>query len=100
VSGTIAPATNLIANLRAFDQQSCETIGIWAIEVGDRFPDARVRGIDLSPAQPAWVPPNVDFLVDDCEQGEWLDRNVDFVHFRFMTVVLKDVAGVLRRAYE
>ncbi|KAH6856168.1 hypothetical protein B0I37DRAFT_301586 [Chaetomium sp. MPI-CAGE-AT-0009] len=75
-------------------------VRIWAIEVGDRFPKARVRGIDLSPSQPAWVPPNVDFLVDDCEQGEWLDRDVDFVHFRFMTVVLKDVAGVLRRAYE
>jgi hypothetical protein len=46
------------------------------------------------------VPPNVDFLVDDCEQREWLDRDVDFVHLRFMTIVLKDVAGVLRRAYE
>ncbi|KAK3294381.1 uncharacterized protein B0H64DRAFT_463185 [Chaetomium fimeti] len=72
----------------------------WAIEIGDRFPNARVRGIDLSPTQPAWVPPNVDFLVDDCEQREWLDRDVDFVHLRFMTIVLKDVAGVLRRAYE
>jgi hypothetical protein len=75
-------------------------IGVWAIEVGDRFPSARVRGIDLSPSQPAWVPPNVDFLVDDCEQGEWLDTDADFVHFRFMTIVLKDVSNVLRRARE
>lgn len=47
-----------------------------------------------------WVPPNVDFLVDDCEEGEWLDRDVDLVHFRFMTIVLKDVPKVLRLAYE
>lgn len=74
--------------------------GVWAIEAGDRFPTARVRGIDLSPTQPAWVPPNVDFLVDDCEQGDWLDQDVDFVHFRFMTIVLTDVPRVLRNAYE
>ncbi|KAL2138694.1 hypothetical protein VTI28DRAFT_6367 [Corynascus sepedonium] len=74
--------------------------GIWAIEMGDRFPSARVRGIDLSPTQPAWVPPNVDFLVDDCEQDEWLDRDVDFVHLRFMIIVLRDVPRVLSHAYE
>ena len=74
--------------------------GIWAIEVGDQYPSARVRGIDISPVQPLWVPPNVDFLVDDCEKDEWLARDVDLVHLRFMTVVLKDVPTVLRRAYE
>lgn len=85
---------------RQCPDKKCDTIGVWAIEVGDQFPHARVRGIDLSPTQPVWVPPNVDFLVDDCERGEWLDQDVDFVHFRFMTIILKDVAGVLRRAYE
>jgi SAM-dependent methyltransferase len=74
--------------------------GIWAIEVGDQYPSARVRGVDLSPVQPLWVPPNVDFLVDDCEKDEWLARDVDLVHLRFMTVVLKDVHTVLRRAHE
>jgi hypothetical protein len=75
------------------------TAGVWAIEVGDQFPNARVRGLDLSPTQPVWVPPNVDFLVDDCEQGDWLDQDNDLVHFRFMTIVLKDVQAVLRHAY-
>jgi ubiquinone/menaquinone biosynthesis C-methylase UbiE len=72
---------------------------VWAIEVGDRFPTARVRGIDLSPTQPVWVPSNVDFLVDDCEQCDWLDKYVDLVHFRFMTIVLRDVPKVLANAY-
>lgn len=74
--------------------------GIWAIEVGDKYPGARVRGVDLSAVQPLWVPPNVDFLVDDVEKDDWLARDVDLVHLRFMTVVLKDVPTVLRRAYE
>lgn len=58
-----------------------------------------MRGIDLSPAQPSWAPPNVDFLVDDCEK-DWITRNVDFAHFRFMGTVLKDVPTVLKHAYE
>jgi hypothetical protein len=35
--------------------------------VGDLFPAANVLGIDLSPIQPEWVPPNVRFMVDDVE---------------------------------
>ncbi len=73
--------------------------GIWAIEVGDRFPSARVRGVDLSPIQPIWVPTNVDFLVDDCEK-EWLQNDVDLAHFRFMAPILKDPARVIQNAYE
>ncbi|PHH92361.1 hypothetical protein CDD83_7739 [Cordyceps sp. RAO-2017] len=73
--------------------------GIWAIEVGDRFPSAHVLGIDLTPIQPLWVPPNVEFLVDDCYQ-DWLTADaVDLVHFRFMAVVLRDIPCVVDNAY-
>ena len=59
--------------------------GIWAIEsmphgfllfvaieltswpVGDLFPSSNILGVDLSPIQPEWVPPNVRFMVDDIE---------------------------------
>ncbi|EPQ64713.1 hypothetical protein BGT96224_A20736 [Blumeria graminis f. sp. tritici 96224] len=34
--------------------------GIWAIDVGDQYPEAHVVGIDLSPIQPKWVAPNVE----------------------------------------
>ncbi|KAK0721052.1 S-adenosyl-L-methionine-dependent methyltransferase [Lasiosphaeris hirsuta] len=74
--------------------------GVWAMDVGDQFPSARVRGVDLSPTQPQWVPPNVDFLVDDCEKDDWLARDVDLVHLRFMIIILKDVPTVLKRGYE
>lgn len=28
--------------------------GIWAIEMGDMFPDAKIIGTDLAPTQPTW----------------------------------------------
>lgn len=39
--------------------------GDWAIEIGDRFPNSQVTATDLSPIQPAEVPPNVTFFVED-----------------------------------
>ncbi|KAK2762029.1 methyltransferase domain-containing protein [Colletotrichum kahawae] len=87
--------------------------GIWAIEsqylfrikasfgvVGDIYPSAEVTGLDLSPIQPVWVPPNVRFLVDDVEDS-WLNgRDFDFVHLRNMVPVLKSPVGLLKNAYE
>ncbi|KAK1979841.1 methyltransferase domain-containing protein [Colletotrichum cereale] len=74
--------------------------GIWAIEMGDLFPSAVIHGIDLSPIQPVWVPPNVKFLVDDVEDT-WLNgRDFDFVHLRNMVPVLKSPVNLLRNAYE
>ena len=28
--------------------------GIWAIEMGEQYPDSEVYGVDLSPVQPSW----------------------------------------------
>ena len=28
--------------------------GIWAIDVGDEYPDAEIIGTDISPTQPSW----------------------------------------------
>lgn len=68
---------------------------------GDAYPSARVRGIDVSPIQPVWVPSNVDFIVDDCEAHDDLGfENVDLVHFRFMAMVLRKMPIALRNAYE
>ncbi len=40
--------------------------GAWVIDVADEFPTAElVRGIDLSPIQSEYVPPNVEFNIDD-----------------------------------
>jgi trans-aconitate methyltransferase len=58
--------------------------GIWVIDMADRFPSAFIIGTDLSPIQPAWVPPNVQFYIDDAE-SEWAfaeGEKFDFIHGR------------------
>ncbi|KAI9148026.1 Secondary metabolism regulator LAE1 [Paramyrothecium foliicola] len=78
----------------------CTGTGLWAIEIADQFPSAEVIGLDLSPIQPAWVPPNVRFLIDDIED-EWVDENqYDFIHMRHSCAYLKDVDRLLRQCYE
>ncbi|KAK4192541.1 S-adenosyl-L-methionine-dependent methyltransferase [Podospora australis] len=75
--------------------------GIWAIEMGDEFESATVLGIDLSPIQPEWVPPNVRFMVDDVE-SPWLhNRNFfDYIHSRHTVMAIKDWPKLMRRALE
>ena len=43
--------------------------GFWAIEMGEAYPDAeKIIGLDLSPIQETWTPPNVSFQIDDVEE--------------------------------
>ncbi|EHK39611.1 hypothetical protein TRIATDRAFT_231677 [Trichoderma atroviride IMI 206040] len=74
--------------------------GIWAIDMGDEYPEADIQGIDLSPIQPQWVPPNVSFMVDDAE-AEWLipPQSLDYIHIRHMTSSIRDWPTLLSRAY-
>ncbi|KPM45556.1 hypothetical protein AK830_g945 [Neonectria ditissima] len=74
--------------------------GIWAVDVADKFPSASVVGVDLSPIQPSWVPPNLRFLVDDIEDKWMHGYGWDFVHMRCISPWLKDEVNVLRQAYE
>ncbi|KAL7913518.1 S-adenosyl-L-methionine-dependent methyltransferase [Trichoderma velutinum] len=75
--------------------------GIWTIEMGDRFPSAHILGIDLSPIQPDWLPPNVRFMIDDVE-SPWLhSRNhFDYIHSRHTVMAVRDWQKLFRRAIE
>ncbi|KAH0424602.1 SAM dependent methyltransferase [Colletotrichum camelliae] len=65
--------------------------GIWAMYVLHIMPirfvkeneDFHVIGIDISPIQPGWVPPNCQFFIDDA-QLDWTFKpdEFDFVHAR------------------
>ncbi|CAO2658560.1 Nn.00g062830.m01.CDS01 [Neocucurbitaria sp. VM-36] len=73
--------------------------GIWAIEFADEHPSAHVLGTDLSPIQPHQVPPNCEFLIDDCEQ-DWIFHNqFDFIHTRAMVAAVKDWNRFFEQAY-
>ncbi|OJJ36317.1 hypothetical protein ASPWEDRAFT_737065 [Aspergillus wentii DTO 134E9] len=74
--------------------------GIWAIEMADKFPGARVIGNDLSPIQPGWTPSNIDFLIDDFE-SDWLDQpdTYDFIHSRNLAGCVADWPRLISQAY-
>ncbi|KAL7267333.1 hypothetical protein RUND412_010085 [Rhizina undulata] len=75
--------------------------GIWAIEIADQFPSAAVIGVDLSPIQPTWVPPNLVFEVDDVEEAwPYQDNSFDFIHLRFMAGFIYDWPKLYRQAFK
>ena len=75
--------------------------GIWAIEMGERYPKARLIGIDLSPTQPEHVPANVRFEVDDLE-CDWLYRkdSFDLIHSRYMTGAIANWRKMIAQAFK
>ncbi|KAI1088651.1 S-adenosyl-L-methionine-dependent methyltransferase [Rostrohypoxylon terebratum] len=65
--------------------------GIWAIDFADLFPNAEVIGVDISPQQPQWVPPNLKFEVDDVTQPWTYEPNsFDYIHMRWLTGSIPD----------
>ncbi|KAB8068095.1 putative TAM domain methyltransferase [Aspergillus leporis] len=73
--------------------------GIWAIEIADQFPKATVIGNDLSPIQPNWVPPNLQFEIDDFE-AEWVyTKPFDFIHARDLQGSVSDYDQLLQQAF-
>ncbi|KAB8208576.1 S-adenosyl-L-methionine-dependent methyltransferase [Aspergillus parasiticus] len=74
--------------------------GIWAIDFADTHPNARVIGTDLSPIQPAWVPPNLEFFVDDVEADWTFKRDYfDFIRACDLAGSIADWPKLLRQAY-
>ncbi|KAF9779069.1 hypothetical protein IL306_002755 [Fusarium sp. DS 682] len=71
--------------------------GLWAIDFADDFPEAEVIGIDISPIQPTFIPPNLEFHIDDFTL-EWTFRpqSRDFIHMRCLGGSISD----WRRLYE
>ncbi|GAP88397.1 putative methyltransferase domain-containing protein [Rosellinia necatrix] len=74
-------------------------IGLWAIEMGDRYPDANIMGIDLSPIQPTSVPPNVTFQVDDVEDTWVQDNDYDFIHMREASAYMRSTPDVIESVF-
>ncbi|KAK7429470.1 hypothetical protein QQZ08_004062 [Neonectria magnoliae] len=74
--------------------------GIWAIDMAVQFPSTHIIGTDISPTQPAWVPPNVDFQIDDA-QLEWNfePKSFDFIHIRSLHGAINDWPKLYRRIY-
>lgn len=76
--------------------------GIWAIQMGDQYPESTVIGTDLSPIQPSWIPDNVRFEIDDVEDKEWSwpDNYFDYIHSRFMVASISSWPRLIRKAFQ
>ncbi|KAF5638011.1 phosphoethanolamine n-methyltransferase 3 [Fusarium sp. NRRL 52700] len=70
-------------------------------DFADEFPNAKVVGTDISPIQPGWLPPNLEFQIDDCTQ-EWTfkENSLDYIHTRFLVGSIVDWPGLFKQAYK
>ncbi|QDS70612.1 hypothetical protein FKW77_000433 [Venturia effusa] len=75
--------------------------GIWCVDFADLHPASTVLGIDLSPIQTVWVPPNLKFMVDDAE-SEWLHPrdSFDLIHTRHTIQAFRNWPQIFERALE
>ncbi|KAL4790674.1 S-adenosyl-L-methionine-dependent methyltransferase [Aspergillus venezuelensis] len=74
--------------------------GIWAIDAADEYPSARVTGVDLSPIQPSFVPPNCIFEIDDVTLPWTYPANqFDFIHIRELFGCIPDWDEFFRNCY-
>ncbi|KAK1490572.1 methyltransferase domain-containing protein [Colletotrichum abscissum] len=74
--------------------------GIWALDYADAHPEASVIGVDLSPIQPVYVPPNCRFEIDDLEK-EWTWTELfDFIFIRSMVGSFKSWPDAIKQAYD
>ena len=73
--------------------------GIWAIEMGDEYPDAEIIGTDLSPTQPSWVPANVKFEIDDAEEPWTFQEKFDFIHARYLAAAIANWPKLVGQAF-
>ncbi|KAF4475659.1 putative methyltransferase tdiE [Colletotrichum fructicola Nara gc5] len=74
--------------------------GIWAMDLADEHPETLITGVDLSPIQPVFVPPNVTFYVDDLEDEWTYSYKFDFIYGRMLTGSIADWPRFIRQSFE
>jgi hypothetical protein len=76
---------------------------VFALTVADMYPNSEFNGMDLSPIQPAWVPENCIFVVDDIEhEAGWTypEEKFDFIHLRHVTHSIRNRKEMWDRIYK
>lgn len=74
--------------------------GIWAIDFADEHPETEVIGVDISPIQPEFVPPNCRFELDDVTAAWTFPENYfDMIHVRCMFGSVADWPKLYEEVY-
>ncbi|KAF5980734.1 mrna 3 end-processing yth1 [Fusarium coicis] len=74
--------------------------GIWVMDYADDHSSAEVIGVDLSPIQPSFVPPNVRFIIDDIEEEWQYSSKFDYIHSRMMNSSVADWESYATKIFE
>lgn len=74
--------------------------GSWAIAMADKYPSAQIVGLDLSPIQESWIPPNLRFIVEDIHDPWIYGNGFDLVHFRHVSLFLREFDSVIAKCFE
>ncbi|KAF2459599.1 S-adenosyl-L-methionine-dependent methyltransferase [Lineolata rhizophorae] len=74
--------------------------GIWAINVADEYPNAEVIGTDISPIQPSWSPPNLQFEIDNVELDWTYSKIFDLIHFQNLNACISNWPKLLKQCYD
>ncbi|EFX06460.1 methyltransferase type 12 [Grosmannia clavigera kw1407] len=69
--------------------------GLWAIDYA-----FQVIGVDLSPIQPPFVPPNVSFEIDDLEKEWTWTKKFDFIFSRMMLGCFENLPAIIKVAFD
>ncbi|OQD93556.1 hypothetical protein PENSOL_c031G04670 [Penicillium solitum] len=75
--------------------------GIWSLDIAEKFPNAHVIGNDISPIQPSWVAPNIEFIVEDFEsEWQYKENHFDFIHGRCLAGCVADWPRFISRIFD
>lgn len=73
---------------------------IWAVDFTDEHPEMEVIGVDLSPIQPKFVPPNIVFEINDLEETWTFNKPFDFIMARMTVQFFAGPSRYCQQAFE
>lgn len=75
--------------------------GIWCIDMADEHPGAEITGVDLSPIQPTFAPPNCKFEIDDVTSPwTYTPASFDLINIRSLYGSIADWPALYRQVYD
>ncbi|KAI0859657.1 S-adenosyl-L-methionine-dependent methyltransferase [Xylaria cubensis] len=70
-------------------------------DFADQYPHAEVVGVDISPSQPQWIPPNLKFEIDDITQPwTYAPNSFDYIHMRWLIGAIPNWYTVFREIFQ
>jgi len=77
-------------------------LGSWAFDFAAQHSGTTVIGVDMTPVQPEWVPPNCHFEIDDLRETWTWSKPFDLIHARGLSgsFGLDEFRQLVRQVYE